>query len=285
MPPVFCKERVDNINGFNLNEKEGLYYLEPSLFAKERKIKAGFSARKGGVSEGNYASLNLAVHTGDDSSSVLENRRRFLSVWGLSPRGIIAGNQVHGTTVHRVKESDFAGNSRTGTIIPACDALISNTDNVTLAAFSADCLLIYIFNRDKKVISLIHAGWRGILYGIIGKVAGILKKDYLCYHESSIAAVSPGICFDCFEVGEEVAGKFHKEGWQDAACLRQGPAGTYFINLTEIACRQLNSAGLQRNRVDVSGLCTSCMPDLFYSYRRDGEKTGRMMAFMSLTCQ
>ncbi len=265
-----------------MNEQYGLHYLQPSLFLKENNILAGFSTRQGGVSRGAFASLNLAFHTGDNFSSVWENRQRFLSIWNISPYEIISGNQVHGTAVHLVKDSNCYRGGQMGVVIPACDALISNLGNVTLAAFSADCLIIFLFEPEKKVISLVHAGWRGVLHGIMEKVIDILKKDYYCNHNRIIVAVSPGICFKCFEVGEDVAVEFWNKGWDDPLCIKKASAGRYFINLKEISRRQLINGGLCNDRIDVSDLCTACFPDLFYSYRGEGGKTGRMMAFLTL---
>ncbi len=245
---------------------------------------AGFSTRCGGVSDSPYHSLNMAYHTGDRPSNVWENRKRFLSIWGLSPEQIIAGKQVHGTGVHFVDSSDLGRGSRQETAISDCDALISKSRDIVLAAFSADCLLVYLADTSCGGIAVIHAGWKGLLKGIIGEVIEIFIRELGGKPENTLAAISPGICFNCFVVGEDVAVAFRNKGWSELLSLQnEYPYPRYLLNLDEICRFQLKYAGLLQINIQGSSYCTRCYPDYFYSHRRDGEKTGRMMGFISLT--
>ncbi len=225
----------------------------------------------------------MAYHTGDRPASVWENRKRFLSIWGLIPEQIIAGKQIHGIGVHPVDSLDLGRGSRQGTAIPDCDALISKSSDVVLAAFSADCLLVYLADVYRGAIAIIHAGWKGLLKEIIGEVIEAFTRELGGKPKSTLAAISPGICFDCFEIGEDVAAAFRNKGWSKFLSPQNNYSHhRYLLNLEEVCRLQLENAGLFQSNIQVSGYCTRCYPDYFYSHRRDGEKTGRMMGFISL---
>lgn len=170
-----------------------------------------------------------------------------------------------------------------GTAIPDCDALITSEENIIIGAFSADCLIIFVADPVKRVVAIIHAGWRGVLQNIIAKLTGALKIDYGVNPADLIATISPCICFDCFDVGQDVADAFCKSGWDDNRFIKENKApDKYNVNLSEIAFGQLKSSGLDCKKIELSGMCTYCMPDYFYSYRREGPVTGRMMGFIAL---
>lgn len=246
-------------------------------------IEVGYSTRCGGASRGSYASLNLAYHTGDRVLAVRENRRRFLSIWGLSPQHLVAGKQIHGTGIHRVEEGDRGRGNRKGTAIPRCDALITGVVGVVLAAFSADCMIVCLVNPQRRVAALAHAGWRGVLHGVVGKMVDALVSEYGGCPQELMAWGSPCICRHCLEVSPEVAVLFLDRGWDDPLfCDGDEIAGKYFLDLREIVRKQLITSGLPTGNIEMAEICTSCHPDLFYSYRREGEKTGRMMGFVTL---
>jgi len=269
--------------GLILSDSGSFQYILPSLLNKEDEIIAGFSTRCGGVSDGSYSSLNLDFHTGDDKHNVLSNREIFFSKFGLKPENLVAGNQVHGTRVHMVKEDDIGKGSQPQTALPECDAMITNIPGPVLSVFSADCWLVCFVDAQKKVIAVAHAGWRGILKGIVEKVIGTFSEKYQCNPDNLKAAVGPGICFKCFEVGKEVADEFKQKGWSDSACLvSQHNSDKYFLNLKEILARQLLNNGMQESNIEFTKYCTFCRPDLFYSYRRDGSRTGRILGFVSI---
>ncbi len=180
-------------------------------------------------------------------------------------------------------ENDRGRGSRKGTAIPRCDALITDVAGVILTAFSADCLIIYLVSPRRRVIALAHAGWRGVLQGMVKKVIAALISGYGGCPDELLAWVSPCICRNCFEVSPEVAALFLDQGWDDPLfCNRNTTTGKYILDLREIVRRQLIIGGLHDRHIEIAKICTSCHPDLFYSYRREGEKTGRMMGFITL---
>lgn len=212
-----------------------------------------FSTRRGGISEGPFASLNLGRATEDDPGSVDENRRRLCDEVGAAP-GLLAINyQHHSATVNR----GIAGErGRRG------DGLWTDEPGVPLLALGADCLPIVLAraNGAAPALAVLHAGWRGLLAGIVGAGAKALGGGRLA------AAVGPGIGPCCYEVGPDVAEHFSVAFGADV--VQKGK-----LDLWSAAERALRAAGcVQVERTD---LCTACHPELFFSHRRDAGLTGR----------
>ena len=211
-----------------------------------------FSTRLGGVSAGEFESLNLGVMTGDDPALVDENRRRLCAEAGADPQRLALNRQVHGAAVRR---------ARAGARGEPGDALWSDEPGLPMLKLTADCLPIAIARANGAVpaLAVVHAGWRGLL-------AGVLENAVAAVGGRAAAAVGPGIGPCCYEVGDEVAGPFRE---RFGSSVLQGR----HLDLRGAAEAALRVAGCTSvERID---LCTSCRADLFFSYRRDGERTGR----------
>jgi YfiH family protein len=205
-----------------------------------------FSTRVGGVSEGRFASLNLGRRSGDDVENVDENRRRLCDVLGADPEKLTINYQTHSAVVRcaRAGERGEPG-----------DGLWTDEPGVPLLALTADCLPIALARRDRSSLAVLHAGWRGLLAGIVEAGVAALGGGRID------AAVGPAIGPCCYEVGPDVAERFEPE-------LRRGRN----LDLWTAAERSLREAGCASvERLDV---CTHCNPDLFFSYRRDGKPYG-----------
>jgi polyphenol oxidase len=233
------------------HEKDGVRWLEADLPG----ARAAFSTRLGGVSEDPYANLNVAVKTGDDPDHVRENRHRLAAALGRSSADVVMGRQVHGTDLlwhdRRQEPQIYADAVKSPNEV---DAHATATAGLAPLVMVADCLPIALTGPGG--VAMVHGGWRGLAGGI---VAGAVKRV-----EAEAAAVGPGIGPCCYEVGEEVLAEF--------ADL-EGVAVGRMLDLTAVATRLLERAGV--NEIDASGLCTSCNPELLFSHRRDGERTGR----------
>lgn len=221
-------------------------------------VRAAFSTRLGGVSEGAYASLNLGLRTGDDPRRVVENRRRLAQAADADPETATMAFQVHGA---RVAEAEPRGVLRPeGTRFEACDGLWTDRPGLALLLLTADCLPVALATRDGRRAAVLHVGWRGLAAGIVEAGADALGGDELR------AAIGPGIGPCCYRVGEEVAGPFRRRFGADVAAN-----GT--LDLPLAAERALRAAGcVAVDRVDA---CTSCDAERFFSHRRDRGRTGR----------
>jgi polyphenol oxidase len=219
--------------------------------------RVAFSTRVGGVSEEPYDSLNLGVMTGDEPASVLENRRRLCAELDVdADRGQMAW-QRHGAVVRRAEPQGLTELVDR----PGCDGLWSDEPGVALMLVAADCLPIALarMNGDRPGLAVLHAGWKGLLAGIAAEGASALGGRLA-------AVVGPGIGPCCYEVQEDVAAPYRAAFGREI--VRDGR-----LDLWNAAEQALRAAGCER--VERTDLCTSCHPDLFFSHRRDGARTGR----------
>lgn len=260
----------------------GLAYLQSPLLDAAGMAEHAFSTRLGGCSGGAMATLNTAFHTGDERANVLENRRRFLEPWGISPRELVAGIQVHGTAVARVTARERGRGARPGSFLGEYDALVTAEPGVVLTAYAADCLLLFLLAPQVPAAALAHAGWRGTLKDMAGTAVGYLRDNYKADPGRILAAISPGICARCYRVSEAVAEDFRRAGWNGTPYLQAAGSGEYHLDLAAINAAQLLRAGIIESNLARNDWCTACRPDLFYSYRRDKGVTGRMMGFIVL---
>ena len=216
-----------------------------------------FSTRRGGVSTGPYASLNLGRLTDDDVANVDENRERIAAAVGRPRERFIYGRQVHGATVRRATEPPGAER-------PAAeeDGQATALDDAAALVFVADCLPVLLVG-DGAVAAL-HGGWRGLAGGIVAEGVAALRE--LGAGGAVTAALGPGARGCCYEVGEEVHAAF--------AGVPGARVGECNLDLPAIARHRLAEAGVET--VHDTGLCTICAgAQLFFSHRRDGGVTGR----------
>jgi len=153
------------------------------------------------------------------------------------------------------------------------DALISNQPGITLSVRTADCLPILMADTRNRAIAAVHAGWRGTIQEIVPKTIQAMADRFGTHPDDLVIGVGPGIGACCFEVGPEVAIQFAKL-FPERTDLNQKTK----VDLVETNLRLLRRNGGSVRQIATSGLCTYCRPDLFHSYRRDGEAAGRMVS-------
>ena len=242
------------------------------------RITQGFTTRAGGVSAAPYDLLNMGAHVGDLDASVLANRQRLWSDLGFTEAQVALAEQVHGDGVSVVTEGT---GSRP---VSGADALVTNTPNVLLMLFFADCVPIYFVDPARKAIGLAHAGWRGAAANIAGKTMSAMTGEFGCLPASCFAAIGPSIGGDSYEVGADVADRFRTlPGARGTSVVspRSEFTGTYNLNLRQIVFGQLLHAGLRAEAIAVCDEDTLRNKRDFFSYRRDGV-TGRMAAFLGM---
>lgn len=227
------------------------------------------STRYGGISNEPYSELNLGLNTGDDKEAVAENRRRFWSALGTSEERTAGGYQVHGSEIRKVDAPGYTD---------GYDALITGQPDLFLNVTVADCVPVLIFDPVKKAIAAIHAGWRGTVAQITGKTVASLQKEYGTDPADCVVYIGTCIGFDSFEVSEEVAMEFAPELRKEA-----GSPGKYLVDLKEANRRQLLQAGVTGESIEVSPYCTVKEHDRFFSYRKEGGVTGRMLAVAGMS--
>ncbi len=229
---------------------------------------AAFPAREGGVSEPPYRSLNLGLSVGDEAERVLENRRRWCAATGIAAQRLVVPGQVHGTRLAWVAEADAGrGALENETVLRERDGLLSVTPGLGLVISYADCVPVVIVAQGESgpALATVHAGWRGMLAGIVGTAAAELAAR----GRLVAAAVGPSIGPCCFRVDEEMRRRFEARF--------PGSAGAATVDLWRCAREELEAAGVPVAEIHVSAVCTSC-DDRFFSHRRDQGATGRHLA-------
>lgn len=262
--------------------KNGVVFFQSDGITAAGGAAHGFSTRRGGVSEGMWESLNLGVSRGDDPDHVRENYRRFFAAIGADGRRLAMTNQVHGGVVRCITTADVKSDPYDKVGYEA-DGLMTDLAGVALVVFSADCIPILFYDPARRVIAAVHAGWRGTAAGIAAKAVERMRDVYDCRPEDILAAVGPGIGPDCFETHEDVPNAMTAA--LSTAVLQHikiKENGKFAVDLKAINAMRLEQAGLLPEHVAVCGQCTSCLPDLFWSHRKQGTSRGSMAAAIQL---
>ncbi|MCL6610807.1 MAG: peptidoglycan editing factor PgeF [Peptococcaceae bacterium] len=242
-----------------------------------------FTTRQGGVSRGPYRSLNLAFHVGDSPEAVLENRRRACRVLAAGLEDMVCGQQVHGDRVHVVKEADRGrGACDHGSAIPETDALVTCRPGLLLASFYADCVPILILDPVRRAAGLVHAGWKGTAAGIAGAALEAMGRAFGTRPEDCLAAIAPAIGPCCYEVDQPVLAAMAERGFDPARHVYPAGPDRWKLDLPGLNREILTGAGVKEESVSVARLCTSCSPELFFSYRGQSGRCGRMASLIAL---
>jgi YfiH family protein len=240
--------------------QEDLQYFRFPKLSQHPGLSHRVFTRWGGVSDPPYNSLNASYTVEDRPGNVDVNLKKIQEA--LKAEHLMFMAQEHGENIVTIrKDSSFPRNP-----IPSADAMITNVTRLALMVKQADCQGIVIFDPEREVLANVHCGWRGNVHNIPGKVVTRMTRDFGCRPSHLLAAIGPSLGPCCAEFA----------GYKDifpahfkAFLVRQN-----YFDLWAVSCSQLESAGLKRENIEVSGICTRCRTDLFFSYRAEG-KTGR----------
>jgi len=269
------------VPGFKYLESGNVGYYVIEDFEKSGMAKTCFSTRMGGVSSGEYSQLNLGYKTGDHKEKVNENIDILCREAGFKKEDLVFSDQVHGNKYAILRQEDRGKGVTKASDIVGIDALITNEKNVALSIFTADCVPVFLLDAQKGAIGLCHAGWRGIINEIVPLTIEAMSKNFGSSPRGMLGALGPSIGPCCFNVGREVAEKF-ENAFSGADGIVIEREENLRVNLWEALKAQLMSSGLLEENIIISGLCTCCHSEKFYSYRRDGAKTGRMVSILQL---
>lgn len=270
--------------GLLLKEKEGIPFFVFPLFERTGLVKQGFSTRIGGVSRGEFASMNFASTRGDDPEAVRENYRRMTKMLDIPAERMVLAKQTHTTNVRIVTEDDAGKGFARERDFDEVDGLLTNVPELPLVTFYADCIPLYFLDPVKKVIGLSHAGWRGTRNRMAEVTLKKMEEFYGSSPSDVLAAVGPGICGDCYEVGEDVAEAF-REGWREDVCRRiltPKEGGKYRLDLWEANAACLEEAGILPEHLAVTDICTCCNSERMFSHRASKGRRGNLAAFFCL---
>lgn len=252
-------------------EREGLRILEFSKLAGLAGLRHGVFTRLGGVSLAPYDSLNAALHVGDDSVAVLENRARIARAMGAGLESLCSMRQVHGVTVGLIGSAEVGRGARSWEeALPETDSLISNQPGALLMALVADCTAVVLYDPVRRAVGVAHGGWRGTLDRIGRGTVERMREAFGSDPADLVVGISPSIGSCCYPVGAEIAESF-RESFPGVPGLVEGDR----LDVTRAMVAQLREAGVRAEAIETAGMCTSCGVELFYSYRKE-ERTGRI---------
>lgn len=237
----------------------------PHLFYSIAPEVVAFSTRrKGGVSRGAYASLNANPYCGDNPEHVARNRSILAAELGLEPQHLVVPHQVHGTEVAVVD----------GLASPeGVDAVLTQTPGICVCVSTADCIPVLLYDPLQQAVAAVHAGWRGTVADIVGKTLSSMQTHFGTRPSDVRAVIGPGIGLQAFEVGDEVYEAFLAAGFPMELIARR--EGKWHIDLWEANRWLLGRQGVEQ--IHLSGICTYQHQEDFFSARRLGIRSGRIL--------
>lgn len=264
---------------FNLTKIHSIEYIESSLLRECEFLTHAFCTRRGGVSEDDYDSLNISFKEGDFESKVLQNWHRLAMAFAIPMDQFLTLNQVHGNDIFFIKPF---GDYYSASEVLNYDAIVTSRTNLAVCIKTADCVPVFIVDRKKKIIAVVHAGWKGTALEITAKVVRLLQEKYGSSPQDVLTAIGPSIGQCCFEVDSAAANAFSEQKNNEAFLFPGARPNKWMLDLAEANRRQILNCGIPEVNIDVSDLCTSCRQDLFFSHRGSGGITGRQVNFMMI---
>jgi YfiH family protein len=240
------------------------------------------STRIGGVSPQPFHSLNLGIGTDDTQRNVLQNYTLLSRALQFDLQSVVTSHQVHQADIARVytvprRSRPFPQ----AHALSGYDAFITAQPGIALMVRVADCVPVILYAPDRNVLALVHAGWRGTLAGITKKTVGNMVREWGCAAENIRAGIGPAIGPCCFSVQQDVGAQFHSQCANALSFMREKQGGIA-IDLPEANRLQLLGAGCRHDHIELSGLCTACTLNLFFSHRGEKGKTGRFALIAGL---
>jgi len=249
-------------------DKNNIRILQFGNLFNYKEITHFSTTRVGGNSSGKLKGFNLGYTVGDNPQNVTKNIETLEGALNLKRSKIVFPKQTHSANTGVVKsDSD---------IFPDTDALITNTPGICIAVRTADCVPILLYDPVQKAIAAIHSGWKSTLQEISKHTVELMQKEYGTNPENIIAGIGPSIGPDIYEVGPEVIEQFQNKFSCDNYITPIKDSDKGLLSLWEINHQILIDSGIPVEQIEIAEMCTFSNPDLFYSARRDGVKTGRL---------
>ncbi len=261
----------------------GIPLLKFRLFAQLDWMEHGVTTRAGGASKGIFSELNLSYTRGDDKAAVDENFHRTAISLHAGVEDFVLTDQTHTVNVRAVTRADCGKGILRDRDYQEIDGLITNEPGVVLSAFFADCVPLFFADPVHRAVGVSHSGWRGTVARMGRETVRAMQEAYGSVPGEMYCAVGPSICQSCYEVSEDVAGQFLEQFPQAGSklCEPKG-AGKYQLSLWKANELVLLEAGIRREHLAVTNICTCCNPKLLFSHRASHGKRGNFGAFIKI---
>lgn len=276
---------INDTKTCEINEKDNVTYITfQKLSQYSEDLMHGFSTRLGGVSKNHLGSMNLSFTRGDERENVLENHRRFANALEYDETQLVFSNQVHLTNFHKVTKEDCGKGITRESDILEIDGLVTDEPGIPLITFYADCVPLFFYDPMKKVIAMAHSGWKGTVERIGAKMISYMKEEYHSNPKDIVCAIAPSICQKCYEVSEDVALRFldvFGDKYGDELLYKK-ENGKYQLNLHKACEITLLEAGITKEHLDITDICTCCNPEFLFSHRASNGMRGNLAGVMML---
>lgn len=253
-----------------------------SLLDRYNEVAHFCTSREGGASVGNYASFNLSPFTDDNPVHYSENRDKLSKVLDIDSKNIVVPFQNHGSEVRLISESFLElSEIDKSEYLHGVDALYTNLSGICIGVTTADCVPLLFFDPVKHIIAVAHAGWRGTCARIAGKTVQSLNHTFNCNPKDIKVVIGPSISPEVYEVGDMVIENFEKERFDIAEIFSTKNNSTY-LDLWKANSLIVENEGVLPENIEIAGICTYTEHNRFFSARRLGIKSGRIMSGIML---
>lgn len=254
------------------------------LPASQGRVVAFSTTREGGCSTGAYASLNCTAYTGDNPACVERNQQLLRDMLPYPPQELVIPYQTHGTSCLTIDETYLnASAEQKQKMLQGVDALTTNHADICLCISTADCIPVLIYDQTHHAAAAIHAGWRGTVQRIVSQTLQQMQQRYGTEGKGCIACIGPGILLQAFETGDEVYEAFAAAEFPMSQLSYRHPSTQkYHLDLPAANLLQLQEFGIPIAQIEQSGICTYTQHDRFFSARRLGIKSGRILSGIML---
>ena len=245
-----------------------------------------FSTRAGGLSTGQYATMNFSKTVGDSPENVRRNFGIFGKAIGVSTEDMVFAHQTHTDKVLKVGAEHKGMGVTKDRSFHDVDGLVTNEPGLCLVASFADCVPLYFVDPVNRAIGLSHSGWRGTVAKIGTRTVELMQREYGSKPSDMLCCIGPCIGKECYEVSRDVAEAFSKAyGSEKCECFckeRPEKEGKFLLDLPQANFEQFVEIGLRPENISLPDLCTSCNSDILFSHRATGGKRGGMCAFLMI---
>ncbi len=252
------------------------YFEDPSMKALGL-VNHAFCTRSAGLDPKTSSSSNSG--TEDAGGKGLFNRELVARTFGFEPERLITMDQKHGDSIWIIDKPLVPSRSF---LNYRSDALLTDQPNIAIGVLTADCVPILLVDPNRAVIGIIHAGWRGTLLGIARKALDEMIHHFGTHPEELFVAIGPSIGECCYDVDEAVLAPFRSSGWNWQSFSRPMGNGKWLLNLALANINQMQERGMRDEKCCWIHICTACNKDILFSYRSEGQGTGRQISFIQL---
>lgn len=275
--PFKTEETFINISG-------KVSYITFKAYEAYPELLCVMSTREGGISTGQFSSMNLGRAELDGIENVKENFRLFAAAIKTDPGDIVISDQKHTDNIKIVHAEDRGKGLFKDKDYDSIDGFITNEKNIALCLLFADCVPVYLYDPVNKAIGLVHSGWKGTALNISDKAVRMMNENFTSRPEDIVAVIGPSICKSCYEVSSDLYEAFSKKFSSDelSAIFEVKKDDKFLLDLWLANKIILKKAGLCEENIHTTDLCTSCNKDFLFSHRASDGKRGNLAALIEL---